>query len=242
MWVSIGIVVTILVLIIIFSVISLFIKDDHNIHHYNDHRSNDRTPYVPSKEHIPDFRPANDRAGLYGERLVTAHLRPLLKEDEYLLTNLLLPLKNGHKTEIDCVLISRRGIFCIEIKNWVGHISGCDEDEFWTQEYDDLYMSDRQHMNPVKQNDGHCAVLERILGAPFRVENIVIFAELEDGDDIDSDYAFTIGQFIEYYRGLNDDEVYVPDLKSIYQKLEGYMASLEELERHKKEARKRFNA
>lgn len=54
---------------------------------------------------------ANDYAGRVAESSVNATLRELLRDDEYLLTNLLLPLKNGHKTEIDGVLISRKGIF-----------------------------------------------------------------------------------------------------------------------------------
>ena len=60
-------------------------------------------------------------------------LRPLLREDEYLLANLLLPLRNGHKTEIDCVLISRKGIFSLKQRTGY-YISGNDDDEYWHQE------------------------------------------------------------------------------------------------------------
>ncbi len=190
---------------------------------------------------ISFFAPANDRAGMRGERHVNYHLRPLLREDEYLLVNVLLPLKNGHKTEIDCVLISRKGIFCVETKNWVGHIRGNDEDEYWVQTYDDPDMNDRYHKNPIKQNEGHCAILERILNGNYQVENVVIFADLEDGFGINSDYAFSIGQFKRYYRGLNDDIIYLPDLKFIYQKLVKYVASEEELKQHRMDTKKRFN-
>lgn len=51
---------------------------------------NDRGDYgdgggtqVGGGERIPFFTPANDRAGMWGEKLVNYHLRPLLREDEY---------------------------------------------------------------------------------------------------------------------------------------------------------------
>lgn len=187
------------------------------------------------------FMPANDRAGIWGERIVNYHLRPLLRQDEYLLANLLLPLKNGHKTEIDCVLISRKGIFCIETKNWVGHISGNDEDEYWLQEYDDPCMSNRSHKNPVKQNEGHCALLERLLNRRYSVDNAVIFADLEDGWGINSDHSFTVFQFKNYYRNLPDGEIQEEEIKQIYQKLLRYVASQAELEQHRIDVKSRFD-
>lgn len=110
---------------------------------------------------------------MLGEKIVDEHLRLLLREDEYLLANLLIPLGNGFDTEIDCVLISRKGIFCIEIKNWVGHISGSDEDESWLQKYDDPYMNDREHRNPAKQNKRHCAILNRVLYNRYDIDGAV---------------------------------------------------------------------
>ena len=178
---------------------------------------------------------------MYGEKVVNYHLRPLLREDEYLLANLLLPLRNGHKTEIDCVLISRKGIFCIETKNWVGHIDGNDDDEYWHQEYDDPYMSDKDHKNPVRQNEGHCGVLERILHNRYGVHNIVIFVKLEDGRGIYSEHAFTVSEFKKHYRGLFDHVLSIEEVKAIYQLLCRYLATPEELEQHRREVKERYN-
>lgn len=196
---------------------------------------------VGGTESVPFFAPANERAGILGEKIVNRHLRPLLREDEYLLANLLLPLKNGHKTEIDCVLISRRGIFCIETKNWVGNIKGNDEDEYWIQKYDDPWKADRKHKNPVHQNEEHCQILERILHKRFDVENVVIFVSLEYRGGIDSDYAFTIREFENYYYDLYPDVINEAELKPLYQKLVKYVASEEELKQHKEDTRKRYN-
>lgn len=234
MWWIALVVIGIILLIIIIAAIA---KSNHDKGDYGDGGGTQ----VGGSEKIPFFTPANDRAGMYGEKLVNYHLRPLLREDEYLLANILLPLKNGHKTEIDSILVSRKGIFCIETKNWVGHISGNDEDEYWLQEYDDPCMDDRKHRNPVKQNEGHCAVLERILNGRFEVYGAVIFAELEDGYGIDSNSAFTIREFKNYFRELSEDEIKPEELKAIYQKLLRFVATEEELKQHREEVRRIYN-
>ena len=233
-WIPLIIVLILLIVIIIAVAISTHF---HNRGDYGDGGGN----IVGGNEQPHIFMPATDRAGLRGEKLVNYHLRLLLQADEYLLANVLLPLKNGHKTEIDCILISRKGIFCIETKNWVGHIKGNDEDEYWVQTYDDPAMKSRYHKNPVTQNEGHCAMLKRLLNDKYPVDNIVIFADLEDGLGIDSEYAFSISDFKKYYRGLNDDEIYLPDLKFIYQKLVKPIASKEQLREHRIDTRNRFN-
>lgn len=171
-----------------------------------------------------------ERAGLDGELTVGYYLSDLIDEGEYLLNNLLLPLKNGHKTEIDSVLITRRGIFCIEIKNWVGNIRG-EDDEDWIQEYDDPFMPNKKHRNPVKQNEGHCRTLERILNYKFKIENIVIFANPECSND-DSLYSYTIDEFERYYSDIENDYLSYEIIKLIYQKLRLYVATDLELEEH----------
>lgn len=242
MWWIIAIVIGAIVVIgvIIVIVVGIVSGSDINDHYKGDY-GDGGGKQIGGREHVSFFTPANDRAGIWGEEFVNYHLRPLLRNDEFLLANVLLPLKNGHKTEIDCILISRKGIFCIETKNWVGHIYGNDEDEYWYQEYDDPDMINRKHKNPVIQNDGHCAILERMLNHRYSVYNIVIFAELENGLGIRSQHAFSIPQFKKYYRILNDNKISQAELGKIYLSLEEYIASPEELENHRKETRKRFN-
>lgn len=230
-----SITVAVIIVIIIIAIVSSVNHDK------GDYRDGGGTQ-IGGSERIPFFTPANDRAGMRGEKVVNYHLRPLLRQDEYLLANLLLPLKNGHKTEIDCVLVTRKGIFCIETKNWVGHISGTDEDEYWLQKYDDPYMDDRRHKNPIKQNKGHCAILERLLNKRFEVDGAVIFADLEDGVGIKSDYAFTISEFKNWYRSLEELDITDGELKQIFQLLYRYVATPEQLQQHREDVRRRFNS
>ena len=228
-------------MIVVFIVIIIIAIASSVIHDRGDYNDGGGTQ-IGGSERIPLFTPANDRAGMHGEKLVNYHLRPLLRKDEYLLANLLLPLRNGHKTEIDCILITRKGIFCIETKNWVGHISGTDDDEYWLQQYDDPNMFDRIHKNPVKQNEGHCAVLERLLSNRFDVDGAVIFVDLEDGLGIRSDYTYTINEFKRWYRSLKELDINDDELKQVFQLLNRYVATPEQLRQHRDDVRRRFNS
>lgn len=233
-WIWIAIPIAVIIVIITITIASSINHDK------GDYKDGGGTQ-IGGSERIPFFTPANDRAGMWGEKVVNYHLRPLLRQDEYLLANLLLPLKNGHKTEIDCVLITRKGIFCIETKNWVGHISGSDDDEYWLQEYDDPHISDRRHKNPVKQNQGHCAILERLLYNRFEVAGAVIFADLKDGRGIKSNYTYTVSEFQRWYRSLNDFDITNDELKQISQFLNRYVATPEQLRQHREDVKRRFN-
>lgn len=184
------------------------------------------------------FMPLNEKRGIQGEREVNRALGLLLKDDEYLLTNLIIPLRNGHTTEIDTLLITHKGIFCIETKNWIGHISGDDESEYWDQKYDDPYKSNKEHRNPVIQNKHHCNVLERELGNQYDVYNIVIFPEIEDRTQLYSRHTYGLSEFIEYYRTRDDIILYPEDIEEVVDKLRCYQATEEQMRVHKEQVRK----
>lgn len=233
MWWIILIVLAILLLfyIIIFTLVHISKNKKENKH---------LGTQVGGDKKILFFLNNEDKAGLEGEKCVNYYLRRLLKEDEYLLANVLIPLKNGYSAEIDSILITRKGIFCIEVKNWVGRVKGTDDDTYWYQEYDDPKVQNKRHRNPVMQNQRHVVVLARKLKNKFNIDNAVIFPNLEIGSIIDSDYSFTLTEFIKYYRNL-DDELSISDVNNVFETLVKYVASPRELERNKKEMERRFN-
>lgn len=183
------------------------------------------------------FMSQDEIASVQGERFANYHLRPLLRNDEYLLTNLLIPLKNGRTTEIDSVIISRKGIFCIETKNWAGQIYGKDGMEYWTQTYDDPNRTPRQHKNPVIQNERHCGVLDHIFHGHFTVEGAVIFVNPNTEYYVKSNSCYIINQFKAYYRCLPDSQLTIEEVKQVFQKLLKFIPSEEELEAHKESLR-----
>ncbi len=70
------------------------------------------------------------------------------------------PSSNTPHTEIDEVIVSPYGIFCIEYKAHVGIIFGSKNKKLWTQcKYDGKY----QRHNPLHQNYKHVKALENLL-------------------------------------------------------------------------------
>ena len=232
--------IPLIIVLVIVAILAMIIVLITLLHDKGDYGDGGGT-YVSGADETSFFAPANERAGAVGENQVNYYLRPLLRSDEYLLANVILKLKNGRKTEVDAIIISRKGIFCIETKKWVGHIYGNDEDEEWKQRYDDPCRPDRRHRNPVQQCLNHCSILDKLLYGRYDIEGAVIFADLEDGCGICSAYTYTIQGFRNYYRELPDGEINPDEIKQLYQKLKPYVATSLELEQHKEETRNRYN-
>ncbi len=180
-----------------------------------------------------------DEKGIQGEISVDYLLEELLTDEEYILTNVLLPLKNGFKTEIDAILISRKGLFCIEIKNWVGKISGDDSSEYWIQEYSDSDIPNRKHRNPVIQNKKHCEILERVLNNKYNAINTVIFLRIEDERELYSSYTSDIEEFMMEYDN-KPNILYFEDIEYINNALKNYQATEDELKKHKEQVREYY--
>lgn len=187
------------------------------------------------------FYPKTERAGLYGEFVVDFYLKDLLKEDEYLLTNIIIPKNRYKKTEIDAVIVSNKGVFCIEIKNWVGRIKGSDQDEYWTQKYDDHRRKNRKVFNPVKQNQAHIRALNRILNNQIDIHNIVIFLRGNNKLRIRSDYVYSLRKFMKTYRKLPNNILKPELVNAIYQRISVYKATTQELKQFKEERQARYN-
>ena len=235
MWYIIAVISLIIILTIIYAAVN---SRRHEKGDYKDGGGKQ----IGGNERTPFFIPANDRAGIRGEKYINYHIRPLLRNDEYLLAHVLLPLKEGFLTEIDSLIISRKGLICIESKYWVGHISGTDNDEEWIQEYDDPRIDTRYHKNPVKQNEFHCNALKRILEYKYDVANFVVFPLFDYGTGIHSEHALAVKGFKKAYRLLEDNVLTIEQVNEIYEKLKSYVATEEELEEYKALQSKRHNS
>lgn len=183
-----------------------------------------------------------EEKGIKGEIIVDTYLKELLKDNEYLLTNLLIPYnKNNDKTEIDAILITHKGVFCIEIKNWSGIIYGNDEDKYWYQKLNDSNLNKNQHRNPVKQNENHCEIVSRtIKNKNIIINNVVIFIKINDYKNIHSNHVYSLLDFISIYKTLPDSCKDNDFLEKIYNMLSKYKASEEELNKHKNKLQNKY--
>ncbi len=104
------------------------------------------------------------QAGLRGEVEVTRQLAESLDNEHYILNDLLI--KHGRKTaQIDHLIVSPRGLFAIETKNWRGHIAGHEDEARWTQTKEPG-MAPLKVFNPIRQTKRHVDLLRQaLLGA-----------------------------------------------------------------------------
>lgn len=101
------------------------------------------------------------QAGLKGEAEVTRKLAQALPNDHYIFNDLFI--RASRKTaQIDHVVVTPKGLFAIETKNWRGHIEGDAEDERWTQTKAEAEAPIKV-FNPIKQTKRHVTVLRQAL-------------------------------------------------------------------------------
>ena len=97
--------------------------------------------------------------GFMGEFWVKRELNKLPK-DEYFVLNDIMIFSNNNSHQIDHIVISKYGIFAIEMKNFYGYIIGNEYNNKWT-----LRMGGyKKHIsNPIHQNYGHIQALKEVL-------------------------------------------------------------------------------
>lgn len=119
-----------------------------------------------SKAYLPQLK------GYIGEQ----RIRKLLEsfgDDDKVFNDLYVPKKNGEMTQIDHVLLSPKGIFVIETKNYTGWIFGDENQRNWTQT---IYNKKSRFYNPVKQNNTHIKALQNYLNMDVPLYSIIVFS------------------------------------------------------------------
>ena len=118
--------------------------------------------------------------GRSGERFVSRELLNLDQQHYKVMNDLLLPsLGNTGTTQIDQVVVSNFGIFCIETKNFEGWIFGSAHQHHWTQV---IYRFRKKFYNPLRQNYAHIKAVEEVLKSTFPqvpVRGFVVFPSAE---------------------------------------------------------------
>jgi hypothetical protein len=101
--------------------------------------------------------------GQIGEAFTSTRLHTLDEKYYKILNNLMIPsYGNTRTTQIDHVVVSNFGIFCIETKMYKGWIFGNSNQEYWTQI---IYKYKKRFYNPIKQNFAHTNAIGTLLGA-----------------------------------------------------------------------------
>ncbi len=127
---------------------------------------------------VPFFSIRHD-LGRYGEYLTYKRLKCFENDGAKFLFNVYIPKDNGETTEIDVLMISPKGIFVFESKNYSGWIFGSENQKNWYQTLPTgKGRSRKEHFyNPIMQNCSHIKHLKLLIGEQFPTYSIIVFSE-----------------------------------------------------------------
>ena len=117
-------------------------------------------------------------AGKYGEYLIYNDLRSFEEKGAKFLFNVYIPKASGDTTEIDVLMISSKGLFVFESKNYSGWIFGSENQKNWYQTLPaGRGRSHKENFyNPVMQNRSHIKHLRTFLDQSLPIKSIIVFS------------------------------------------------------------------
>lgn len=142
-----------------------------------------------------------------GERFMYVELKELGIPKEQIFRNVYISVKNSRKTtEIDLLVLSKKGLLVFECKNYSGVIYGDGKRKQWVQ-----YLGKKKYYfrSPVEQNEYHAKCLREFVGNGVNVYTFI--AHSRGGRwkvrNIPEEAHFLVreGQFMEIYNSLPDN-------------------------------------
>jgi len=128
------------------------------------------------KRKIPFLR------GWAGERYVKRSLTTLDQNEYKILNNLLLPTRGVLRTtQVDHVVVSRTGIFCIETKAHSGWIFGDARQEHWTRV---MFHIKEKFYNPLLQNQTHVCAIEDLIKSKYPQAHVISLVAFTNADKL----------------------------------------------------------
>ncbi len=123
----------------------------------------------------------------------------------HLLNNVTLPFQNG-TTQIDHILISTKGIFVIETKNYSGWIFGDEKSKQWMQV---IYRVKSRFQNPIHQNFLHVKVIQQVLDflPKEQIHSVVVFTGNGQFKTSTPKGVIYLNQLIEFLKNFQDETI-----------------------------------
>ena len=124
------------------------------------------------------FNRTKDGLGRYGEFLLYVQLRPWEKYGAKFLFNVNIPKANQETTELDVVMVYKRGINVFESKNFSGWIFADELSKYWCQTLPAGKGKSAKNYfyNPIKQNKAHIEHLRAFLETSVPIRSLIIFS------------------------------------------------------------------
>ena len=148
----------------------------------------------------------NKLIGWFGEHWTRKALKNLPKE--YIMFNNVFIYVDNNTHEIDHVIVSPYGIFCIETKQYNGYFTGDKYDKKWVRH---VGRKKYYYNNPIRQNYGHVKSLSKLLSiGEDKIYNVVCIpsrAKLKINHDGELVGYYDIKEKILSYKDIVIDNV-----------------------------------
>lgn len=184
--------------------------------------------------------------GKRGEYATSTYLEKIETEDKYLLFNSYIPKRKNEASEIDIILLTRKGIFVIENKNYSGWIFGDEERTKWCETFK---SSKNFFYNPILQNRTHIKYLRKFIGEERKIPyiSVITFNNHADLRDITvkSQDTFVIYS-AQLTKKINDILKTLPEVlskeeaESIYHSIKSIKPSEEVKNAHVEQIQKKY--
>lgn len=142
----------------------------------------------------------------HGEIAVREVIVKNFKSPQYhLLNNITVPSQSG-TTQIDHILISTKGVFVIETKDYSGWIFGAENSKQWTQV---IYRIKNKFQNPIHQNYKHVKTIQNLLDflPKEKIHSIVVFTGDADFKTAVPDNVIYLDQLVDYIKFYSDEDI-----------------------------------
>lgn len=182
----------------------------------------------------------NDEEGRKGEQTVASVLDLLKGKDGQVINDIILPVWDDSTTEIDHIMVSTKGVFVIETKNWAGIIQGDEEKENWIQTLGDGSVNN-VHYSPVMQNSTHLRAVKILLNIPDeKIHSYIVFPKAESIDKVKANNVYNLQDFIENIKSLPDDVLTLDEVDDYFDMLQQYKeCPIQSVEEHIKEVQQK---
>ena len=148
--------------------------------------------------------------GKVGETKVNLVLASSFAYSKHYLFSDIIVKYNGETTQIDHVVISKRGVFVIETKNYSGWIFGNERQKQWTQV---IYRKKYYFQNPLNQNYKHKLAIQKILGIDeSKIISLVVFTNKSEFKTIMPYNVVQLGElrrFLKFHKDIVFDDYQV---------------------------------
>ncbi|MEW6285308.1 MAG: nuclease-related domain-containing protein [Chloroflexota bacterium] len=123
----------------------------------------------------------------------------------HLLNNITIPFRDG-TTQIDHVLVSTKGIFVIETKNYSGWLFADEKSKQWAQVF---YGVTHKFQNPIHQNYLHVKALEQLFDflPKEQIHSVVVFTGSAQFKTPMPKGVYYLHQLVEFLNSFQNDVI-----------------------------------